>query len=633
MTTPFVHLHNHTEYSLLDGATRLTDEKGNPSEFIRAMAAAKFPALAVTDHGNLFGAIEFYSVCTEVGIKPIIGIEAYIAPESRLDRKGSPSEASNHLTILATSDVGYKNLMKLTSRAYLEGYYYKPRIDREILAQHAEGLVGLSGCLKGEVSSALLRDDPARAEKALDGYRQIFGKENFYVELMDHGLPDQRKVFPRLVELAKRFDAPLVATNDCHYFRKEDAFAHDVLLCIGTGKTLDDPKRLKYAAPEFYYKSTEEMLKVFGEVPQALANTLAIAERSRLNLTFNQILLPRYDVPVGESPESYLEKLCLEGLKKRFGHIRPEYKTRLDYELSIIRKMGFATYFLIVWDFIHYARGQGVPVGPGRGSGAGALTAFALSITNIDPLQNGLLFERFLNPERRSMPDLDIDFSDDGREKVIDYVRHKYGETCVAQIITFGSMLARLVVRDVGRVLDLPLPEVDKVCRLIPRELGTTIHTALQAVPDLQQLYKTDPKIKKLLDLAQKLEGLKRHTGVHAAGTIIAAGELTEHVPLAKGSRDVITTQYNDEGLLKLGLLKVDFLGLRTLSVIRDAVNLVRERHVPDFDIDKIPVDDPTTFKLLAQARTAGVFQLESGGMRDPPAQAQTPPPFPTWWP
>lgn len=617
MTPPFVHLHNHTEYSLLDGAARLTDEKGNPSEFIRAMAAAKFPALAVTDHGNLFGAIEFYSVCTEVGIKPIIGIEAYIAPESRLDRKGNPSEASNHLTILATSDVGYKNLMKLTSRAYLEGYYYKPRIDREILAQHAEGLVGLSGCLKGEVSSALLRDDTAKAEKALDGYRQIFGKDNFYVELMDHGLPDQRKVFPRLVELAKRFDAPLVATNDCHYFRKEDAFAHDVLLCIGTGKTLDDPKRLKYAAPEFYYKSTEEMLKVFGEVPQALANTLAIAERSQLNLTFNQILLPRYDVPVGESAESYLEKLCLEGLKKRFGHIRPEYKTRLDYELGIIRKMGFATYFLIVWDFIHYARSQGVPVGPGRGSGAGALTAFALSITNIDPLQNGLLFERFLNPERRSMPDLDIDFSDDGREKVIDYVRHKYGETCVAQIITFGSMLARLVVRDVGRVLDLPLPEVDKVCRLIPRELGTTIHTALQAVPELQQIYKTDPQIKKLLDLAQKLEGLKRHTGVHAAGTIIAAGELTEHVPLAKGSRDVITTQYNDEGLLKLGLLKVDFLGLRTLSVIRDAVKLVRERHVADFDIDKIPVDDPATFKLLAQARTAGVFQLESGGMRD----------------
>jgi DNA polymerase-3 subunit alpha len=617
MTPEFVHLHNHTEYSLLDGATRLTDEKGNPSEFIKSMAAAKYPALAITDHGNLFGAIEFYSVCTDVGIKPIIGMESYIAPDSRLDRHGSPSQASNHLTLLAVNETGYRNLMKLSSRAFLEGYYYKPRIDKEILAQHAEGLVGLSGCLKGEVPSALLADRPEKAEKALDSYRQIFGKENFFIELMDHGLADQKKVFPRLVELAKKFDAPLVATNDCHYFRKEDSQAHDVLLCIGTGKTLDDPKRLRYAAPEFYYKSSAEMVQVFGEVPQALKNTLAIAERAHLEMKFNQILLPRYDVPVGDSPESYLEKLCLEGLKKRMGHIRPDYKTRLDYELGIIRKMGFATYFLIVWDFIRYARTQGIPVGPGRGSGAGALTAYALSITNIDPIQNGLLFERFLNPERRSMPDLDIDFSDDGREKVIAYVRQKYGEACVAQIITFGSMLARSVVRDVGRVLGIPLPEVDRVCRLIPKELGTTLHSALGSVTELQQLVKSDPQVKKLLDLAQRLEGLKRHTGVHAAGTIIAAGELTEHVPLAKGSRDVVTTQYNDEGLLKLGLLKVDFLGLRTLSVIRDAVTLVRARHVPDFDIDKIPVDDPAAFKLLAQAKTAGVFQLESGGMRD----------------
>ncbi|MBP9699577.1 MAG: DNA polymerase III subunit alpha, partial [Elusimicrobia bacterium] len=547
MTPDFVHLHNHTEYSLLDGATRLTDDKGNPSEFIKSMAAAKFPALAITDHGNLYGAIEFYSMCTEVGIKPIIGMESYIAPQSRLDRSGSPSEASNHLTLLAISETGYRNLIKLSSKAFLEGYYYKPRIDKEILAQHAEGLVGLSGCLKGEVPGALLADRPEKAEKALDEYRQIFGKDNFFVELMDHGLADQKKVFPKLVELAKKFDAPLVATNDCHYFRKEDNLAHDVLLCIGTGKTIDDPKRLKYAVPEFYYKSNAEMLQVFGEIPQALKNTLAIADRAHLELKFNQILLPRYDVPVGDSPETYLEKLCLEGLKKRMGHIRPEYKTRLDYELGIIQKMGFATYFLIVWDFIRFARTQGIPVGPGRGSGAGALTAYALSITNIDPIQNGLLFERFLNPERRSMPDLDIDFSDDGREKVIAYVRSKYGETCVAQIITFGSMLARMVVRDVGRVLGIPLQEVDRVTRLIPRELGTTLHSALGAVPELQQVYKSDPQIKRLLDLAQKLEGVKRHTGVHAAGTIIAAGELTQHVPLAKGSRDVVTTQYNDE--------------------------------------------------------------------------------------
>jgi DNA polymerase-3 subunit alpha len=614
---PFVHLHNHTEYSLLDGATRLTDDKGNPSEFIKTMAAAKFPALAITDHGNLFGAVEFYQVCTEVGIKPLIGIEAYIAPASRLDRKGSPAEAAHHITLIAHNEKGYKNLLKLTSRSYLEGFYYKPRIDKEILAPHAEGITALSGCLKGEIASALLRDDRPKAEKALDEFRQIFGKDNVYLELMDHGLPDQKKVFRELVEMGRRTGAPLVATNDCHYFKKEDHFAHDVLLCIGTGKTLDDPKRLRYASPEFYYKLPQDMVKTFAEVPQALANTLAVAEKSQLTLTFNQILLPRYDVPVGESPETYLEKLCLEGLKKRMGLLRPEYKTRLDYELGIIRKMGFATYFLIVWDFIRYARSQGIPVGPGRGSGAGALTAFALAITTIDPIANGLLFERFLNPERRSMPDLDIDFSDDGREKVIEYVRHKYGEACVAQIITFGSMLARLVVRDVGRVLDIPLPEVDRVTRLIPRELGVTIHAALQAVPELQTLYKTDPKVKRLLDLAQKLEGLKRHTGVHAAGTIIAAGELTEHVPLAKSNKDVVTTQYNDEALLKLGLLKVDFLGLRTLSVIRDAVRLVRDRHTPDFDIETISLEDAATFTLLAQAKTGGVFQLESGGMRD----------------
>jgi DNA polymerase III subunit alpha len=614
---PFVHLHNHTEYSLLDGATRLTDEKGNPSEFIRSMAAQKFQSLAITDHGNLHGAVEFYSVCTEAGINPIIGIEAYVAPSSRLDRSGSPSESSHHMTILATNETGYRNLMKLTSRSFLEGYYYKPRVDREILAEHSEGLLALSGCLKGEINSALLKDQPDKAYKALDDFRNIFGKDNFYLELMDHGLPLQKQVFPQLVEMSKKTGAPLVATNDCHYFRKDDSFAHDVLLCIGTGKTLNDPNRMKYAAPEFYYKAPQEMLQRFAEVPEALKNTLAIAERCRLTMNFNQILLPDYTVPAGDSPETYLEKLCLEGLKKRFGHIRPDYKARLDEELAVIRKMGFSTYFLIVWDFIHYAKSQGIPVGPGRGSGAGALTAFALGITNIDPIQNGLLFERFLNPERRSMPDLDIDFADDGREKVIDYVRGKYGERCVAQIITFGAMLARLVVRDVGRVLDMPLAEVDRVARLIPKELGTTIHSALENVPDLKQLYTQDPQVKKLLDLAKRLEGLKRHTGVHAAGTIIAAGDITRHTPLSKGSRDVVTTQYNDESVLKLGLLKVDFLGLRTLRVIRDAVRLVRARREPEFDIEKIPLDDAPAYKLLSQGKTGGVFQVESGGMRD----------------
>ncbi len=615
--TEFIHLHNHTEYSLLDGAVRLTDDKGNPSEFIKSMAAAKYPSLSITDHGNLFGAIEFHQVCTQVGINPIIGMESYIAPESRLDRKGSPGEASFHLTLLAYNETGYKNLMKLSSRAFLEGFYYKPRIDKEILSENCEGLIGMSGCLKGEIPMMFLKGQDQKALQSLEAYQSIFGRDNFYIELMDHGLPNQTKVLPQLINLARKTNTPLVATNDCHYLKKEDHFAQDVLLCIGTGKRLEETNRLKYESPEFFYKMPHDMKALFSEVPDAVQNTLKIAERCHLPLNFDQILLPRYDVPVGESPESYLEKLCLEGLKKRMGHIRPDYKTRLDYELGIIRKMGFSTYFLIVWDFIHYAKAQGIPVGPGRGSGAGALTAFSLGITNIDPIQNGLLFERFLNPERRTMPDLDIDFSDDGREKVIEYVRHKYGEASVAQIITFGAMLARLVVRDVGRVMDVPLSEVDKVAKLIPRELGTTIHSALQVVPDLQNLYKTDPQIRKLLDLAKKLEGIKRHTGVHAAGTIIAAGEITQNSPLSKGSRGVVTTQYNDESLLKLGLLKVDFLGLRTLSVIRDAARLAKDRHAPDFDIENIPMDDAATFRLLAQARTGGVFQLESGGMRD----------------
>jgi len=594
MHAEFVHLHNHTEYSLLDGGTRLTDEKGNPSEFVKAMAATKYPSLAITDHGNMYGAVEFYRVCTEVGINPIIGIEAYVAPKSRLDRDSRPGEAAYHLTLLATNETGYRNLLKLSSQAFLEGYYYKPRMDREILSKHSEGLVALSGCLKGEIPSALLADQPQKAVQILDEYRAIFGKDNFFIELMDHGLADQKRVFPMLVDLAKRNEVPTVATNDCHYFRKDDAVAHDVLLCIGTGKTVDDPHRMRYEGQEFYYKSPAEISKQFAEVPEAVKNTLSVAERCHLQLKFDQILLPRYDVPVGETPETYLEKLCLDGLKKRKGHIRPDYKARLDYELSIIRKMGFSTYFLIVWDFIHYSKKAGIPVGPGRGSGAGALTAYALNITNIDPIENGLLFERFLNPERRSMPDLDIDFSDDGRERVIAYVRQKYGEQCVAQIITFGSMLARLVVRDVGRTLNMPLPDVDKVARLLPKELGTTIHSALESVPELADLYKKDPQVHKLLDLAKRLEGMKRHTGVHAAGIVISAGDMTQHVPLAKGSREVITTQYNDEALLKLGLLKMDFLGLRTLSVIRDASALVKARHDSQFDIDAIPLTTPS---------------------------------------
>lgn len=616
-SVPFVHLHNHSEYSLLDGAAPIVDAKGRPSEFLQTMAKLGYPSLALTDHGNMFGAMEFYKACHDVGIKPIIGMEAYLSPTSRFDKDLRAGEASHHLTLIAKDRDGYENLIKLSTAAYMEGFHYKPRMDKEILSKHSKGLIAFSGCLKGEIPTALRLGNDAEAEKLLDGYQQIFGKENFYIEIMDHGLASQQAVNPKLIELAKKGGADLVATNDCHYFKKEDSTAHDVLLCIGTGKKLTDEKRLKYGSPEFYYKPPEDMVTRFSSIPEALKSTLAISESCELKVNFDQLLLPRYEVPSGESPESYLRKLCMDGLLDRKGRVSDVYKQRLEMELGVIQKMGFAPYFLIVWDFIHYARKNGIPVGPGRGSGAGCLVAYALRITNIDPIENGLLFERFLNPDRRSMPDLDIDFSDDGRDRVIQYVRQKYGENCVAQIITFGSMLARGVVRDVGRVLDMPLPQVDKIANLIPKELGITIDQAMSSVKELKDLYKSDAEVTRLIDLAKRLEGLKRHTGVHAAGTVIAAGDITAYVPLQKNNKDIVTTQFDGEMLGKLGLLKVDFLGLRTLTVIRDAVALVRERHKPDFDIDAIPVDDEKTYALLARADASGVFQLESAGMRD----------------
>ncbi len=613
----FVHLHNHSEYSLLDGAARLTDDKGKPSEFIQTMAKMGYKALALTDHGNLFGAIEFYKVCKEVGIKPIVGIEAYLAPKSRFDKEQRAGEASYHITLLAHTREGYENLMKLSSSSYLEGFHYKPRIDRELLAKHAGGIIGFSGCLKGEIPTALRMGNMEAAKRLVDEYKGIFGPGKFYLEIMDHGLEMQKTVLPLLVELGKATMTPLVATNDCHYFRRDDHAAHDVVLCIGTGKKVSDEKRMKYGTSEFFYKPPEDMIKRFQDFPEALTNTLAISEQCELKMEFDQLLLPRYEVPVGQTPESYLKNLCLEGLKKKKGTIADIYKARLELELSVINKMGFAPYFLIVWDFISFARQNGIPVGPGRGSGAGSLVAYSLAITAIDPIENGLLFERFLNPDRRSMPDLDIDFSDEGRDEVIQYVRRKYGENCVAQIITFGSMLARGVVRDVGRALDMPLPDVDRIANLIPKELGITIDSAMASVPELKQLYKNDKAVTQLIDLAKRIEGLKRHTGVHAAGTVISPTDITAYTPLAKNNKDIVTTQFDGDTLGKLGLLKVDFLGLRTLTVIRDAIKLVHKRHNPDFDIETIPVDDKATYKLLCKADVSGVFQLESSGMRD----------------
>ncbi len=616
--TEFVHLHNHSEYSLLDGAVAFTDAKGKPSAFLQAMVKMGYHSLALTDHGNMYGAIEFYSACKAVGLKPIIGMEGYIAPGSRFDKDQRMGESASHLTLLCKNKTGYHNLMKLSSLAFLEGFHYKPRFDRELLAKYSDGLIALSGCLQGEIPNALLHGQPDDAERHLKSYLDIFGKENFFIELMDHGMAEQKKVNPLLVELAKSFGVPVVATNDNHYATKDDFLAHDVLLCVGTGKKLSEEKRLRFQVNEFYYKSPAEMAALFAEVPQAIRSSVEIAAQCELKIDFDQLHLPKFPVPAGESSDSYLKKLCIEGLKKRLGGKTSDvYNERLNMELGIIGRMGFAPYFLIVWDFIRYARQDGVPVGPGRGSGAGSLVAYTLEITSIDPIRNGLLFERFLNPDRRSMPDLDIDFSDEGRERVIQYVRQKYGENCVAQIITFGSMLARGVVRDVGRVLEMPLPDVDKIANFIPRELGITIDAAMASVPELKQLYKTKEDVKRLIDLARKLEGLKRHTGVHAAGTLIAAGDITEYVPVAKNNKDISITQYDGELLGKLGLLKVDFLGLRTLTVIKDAVDLIRERHNPKFNIELIPVDDKATYELLARADTSGVFQLESSGMRE----------------
>ena len=613
----FVHLHLHTEYSLLDGACRILDNRRAPGNLIQRASQYKMAAMGITDHGNIFGTIDFYQACVNSGIKPIIGCEVYVAPRSRYVKEGSSiSEAANHLILLARDRTGYKNLMRLVSIGYLEGFYYRPRIDKEALKDYSKGLVCLTGCLKSEFSQAILNDDQDKAKKAISFYGEIFGKENFYLELIDNGISEQRKVCRELIRLGKQMEIPLVATNDCHYVDKADAYAQEILLCIGTGRTLDDPSHLKFSTEEFYFKSPQEMKQIFAEVPEAISNTMEITEKCNLQLDFETIHLPDYKVPENYNLDEYLRNLCEEGLKKRYTEVTPDIRRRLDYELSVISRMGFASYFLIVWDFIEYAKRQKIMVGPGRGSGAGSFVAYLLGITELDPLKYGLLFERFLNPGRKSMPDLDIDFADNGRDRVIDYVKAKYGQKNVAQIITFGTMLARAVVRDTGRVLNVPLTEVDGIAKLIP--FGETIQEALQLVPELNRGYETDGVVRNLLDTAQRIEGLKRHTGVHAAGIVITPGEMVNYVPLAKSGKNVVTTQYEDTALIRLGLLKIDFLGLRTLTVIDEALKLIskRAKEAPREPSD-IVLDDGKTYKLLAEAKSAGVFQLESAGMRD----------------
>jgi len=617
MHSDYVPLHLHTEYSLLDGAIRLKDLIAKAKEF-------KLPAIAMTDHGNLFGAIEFYKKVSRAGLKPIIGCEVYIAPKSRFDRgsSGGSSEKSFHLILLCKDIDGYRNLTRLVSSAYIEGFYYKPRIDKDILAQHSGGLIGLSSCMKGEIPFYLAAGMTEKAREAALDYRKILGADNFYLEIQANEMPEQEELNKQIIELGRDLHIPLVATNDCHYLVREDSKAHEVLLCIQTGKTLQDADRMKFSLDTFYFKSPEEMKEQFREVPEAVENTKKVAEKCNLDFKFGEFRLPVYELPDDEDDNNYVSRIAEQGLKKKIGEDIPEdYRERLDMELDMIKKMGFSSYFLIVWDFINYAKSRNIPVGPGRGSAAGSLVAYGLDITDIDPIKYGLLFERFLNPERVSMPDIDVDFCMDRRGEVIDYVTQKYGKDHVAQIITFGTMQARAAIRDVGRAMNIPYADVDKVAKLVPFVPKITLKSALGMEPKLKELYDSNPDIKELIDVAQRLEGMSRHASTHAAGIVISPEPLTEFLPLYKAPNDdAIVTQFDMDAIKVLGLLKFDFLGLKTLTVIDKAekiINEARRREQGDsfdhFSAGKIPLDDTATFDLLCAGRTNGVFQLVIG--------------------
>ncbi len=605
----FVHLHTHTEYSLLDGASRVKDLVKNAKELGN-------PAIAITDHGVMYGVVDFYKAAKQDGIKPIIGCEVYVAPRTRFDRVPRVDDNSYHLVLLAKNLQGYRNLMNVVSRGFLEGFYYKPRVDVELLQENAEGIIALSGCLAGEVAQLILKDKVSEAEELACRYRDIFGPENYYLEIQDHNIPEQKKVIRALVQISERTGIPLVATNDSHYLAREDAPMHDVLLCVQTGKTVDDQDRMRFQGNEFFLKSPSEMNSLFPDYPEAVENTLIIAEQCNVEFDFSQTHLPYYQIPEGYDYNAYLKKICYDGLKKRFHEITPELEDRLDYELGVISEMGYASYFLIVWDFVKYAHENSILVGPGRGSAAGSLVAYCLYITDIDPLKYGLLFERFLNPERVSMPDIDIDFCYELREKVIDYVVEKYGEDQVAQIITFGTMAARAAVRDVGRALNIPYPEVDRIAKMIPFEPGMTIEKALRN-DDLKDLTKNDASIKKLLTISRSLEGLPRHASTHAAGVVISKEPLVTYVPLQKTADAGNVTQFPMGTLEELGLLKMDFLGLRTLTVMQEAIDMVERSTGRKIHFAEMPLDDPKTYELLSRGNTAGIFQLESAGMRN----------------
>ncbi len=607
----FAHLHVHTEYSLLDGSAKI-------KELVHRAKELGFTALAITDHGVMYGAVDFWRACKKEGINPVIGCEVYVAPGSRFEKGGSASDDRyRHLILLAENDIGYHNLIKIVSIGFTEGYYYKPRVDLEVLKEYHEGIICLSACLAGEVASYLKHGLYEEGKQAALRLQDIFGKGNFFLEMQDHGIPEQKTVNASLLRMHEETGIDLVCTNDSHYIYAEDAAAHDILLCIQTQKKVTDEDRMRYEGGQFYLKSAEEMAELFKFCPEALENTQKIADRCHVEFEFGHYKLPKYDVPEGYDAWTYLRHLCSEGLKKRYSPITKEIEERLEYELNVIHEMGFVDYFLIVWDFIKYAKDHGIMVGPGRGSAAASIVAYSLKITDIDPLKYSLLFERFLNPERVSMPDIDIDFCYERRQEVIDYVVEKYGKDRVCQIVTFGTMAAKNAIRDVARALDMSYAEADKVAKLIPNELNITISDALAKVRELKELYDEDERIKYLIDMAMALEGLPRHTSMHAAGVIISNAPVWDYVPLSAGSDGAVTTQYTMTTLEELGLLKMDFLGLRTLTVIRNAVNFVNDNREKgqEFDINKIDYNDQKVYEMISQAKTDGIFQLESSGM------------------
>ncbi|MBO4854634.1 MAG: DNA polymerase III subunit alpha [Oscillospiraceae bacterium] len=602
----FAHLHVHTEYSLLDGACRIRDLP----KLVKELGQT---AVAITDHGAMYGVIDFYRACKEEGIHPVIGCEVYVARRTLSDKVYEFDSESRHLVLLCQNETGYRNLSYMVSRAYVDGFYIKPRIDLDLLREHAEGLIGLSACLAGEIPRRILNGDYNGAKQYALEMQEILGEGNFYLELQDHGIADQTTVNRALLRLHNETGIPLVCTNDAHYLRREDAHSHDVLLCIQTAKTVDDENRMRYEPQNFYIRSTEEMEALFGAYPDALENTQRIADRCQVEFTFGKYHLPEFQLPPGYDSPAYLRALCEKGFAERYGEGNDAYRKQLDYELDMIEKMGFTDYFLIVSDFVRYAKDAGIPVGPGRGSAAGSMVSYCLRITDIDPMQYHLYFERFLNPERVSMPDIDMDFGDTRRGEVVDYVRRKYGDDHVAQIVTFGTMAARGAIRDVGRALNMTYAEVDAVAKLVPTTLHITLDDALHLSKQLSDLYENDEKIRQLIDTAKALEGMPRHASTHAAGVVITKRPVYEYVPLARND-DAIVCQYNMITLEELGLLKMDFLGLRNLTVLDDAVKLVR-REKPDFSLDQIPMDDPAVFEMLTAGRTSGVFQMESSGM------------------